>query len=185
MEIKLISRLLLASLMLFPICANSAIITYNLTGTVISPGPFLGNTGSGTFSYDDNDITGVGVENIDANASLTLNFTIFGQSFTEADDVARISFGAPVLQFNDGALVFLDFYVSELTDGVSDNVVSIDQVGVLNFGFDIRGNSLTPIAGGFETGIFVNDVVVPVPAAFWLFGSGLIGLIGIARRKKS
>ena len=26
--------------------------------------------------------------------------------------------------------------------------------------------------------------VVPVPAAVWLFGSGLIGLIGIARRKK-
>ena len=25
---------------------------------------------------------------------------------------------------------------------------------------------------------------VPVPAAFWLFGSGLLGLIGIARRKK-
>jgi len=29
------------------------------------------------------------------------------------------------------------------------------------------------------------NAVVPVPAAVWLFGSGLIGLIGIARRKKS
>ena len=36
-----------------------------------------------------------------------------------------------------------------------------------------------------------NDVIegavdvpaVPVPAAVWLFGSGLIGLVGIARRK--
>ncbi len=27
--------------------------------------------------------------------------------------------------------------------------------------------------------------VVPVPAAVWLFGSGLIGLVGVARRKKS
>jgi hypothetical protein len=27
--------------------------------------------------------------------------------------------------------------------------------------------------------------VVPIPAAVWLFGSGLIGLIGIARRKKA
>jgi hypothetical protein len=25
---------------------------------------------------------------------------------------------------------------------------------------------------------------VPVPAAVWLFGSGLIGLIGMARRRK-
>ena len=27
--------------------------------------------------------------------------------------------------------------------------------------------------------------VVPIPAAVWLFGSGLIGLVGLARRKKS
>ena len=26
--------------------------------------------------------------------------------------------------------------------------------------------------------------IVPIPVAVWLFGSGLIGLIGIARRKK-
>ena len=26
---------------------------------------------------------------------------------------------------------------------------------------------------------------VPIPAAFWLFGSGLVGLMGVARRKKS
>ena len=26
---------------------------------------------------------------------------------------------------------------------------------------------------------------VPIPAAIWLFGSGLIGLVGVARRKKS
>ena len=29
----------------------------------------------------------------------------------------------------------------------------------------------------------INAVPVPVPAAAWLFGSGLLGLIGIARRK--
>ena len=28
-------------------------------------------------------------------------------------------------------------------------------------------------------------VVVPVPAAVWLFGSGLLGLIGVARRRKA
>ena len=27
-------------------------------------------------------------------------------------------------------------------------------------------------------------VVVPVPAAVWLFGSGMLGLVGLARRKK-
>jgi hypothetical protein len=43
--------------------------------------------------------------------------------------------------------------------------------------FDIgSGNSLTVTS--------VNSSVVPIPAAVWLFGSGLIGLIGLARRKK-
>jgi hypothetical protein len=32
---------------------------------------------------------------------------------------------------------------------------------------------------------FVAPPAVPVPAAVWLFGSGLLGLVGVARRKKS
>jgi hypothetical protein len=34
---------------------------------------------------------------------------------------------------------------------------------------------------GTETG---TNVAVPIPAAIWLFGSGLLGLIGIARRRQ-
>jgi hypothetical protein len=41
---------------------------------------------------------------------------------------------------------------------------------------DTTTNVLTPYA---------TFAVVPIPPAIWLFGSGLIGLIGIARRKKS
>jgi len=39
---------------------------------------------------------------------------------------------------------------------------------------------------GFDTGgseSFVN--FVPVPAAVWLFGSGLLGLVGVARRRRA
>lgn len=32
---------------------------------------------------------------------------------------------------------------------------------------------------------YASTHVVPVPAAVWLFGSGLLGLVGIARRKKA
>ena len=53
-----------------------------------------------------------------------------------------------------------------------------------------------PYAGGSNNpigsySIFVRELEtpvlssVPVPAAVWLFGSGLIGLIGVARRKKA
>jgi hypothetical protein len=43
-------------------------------------------------------------------------------------------------------------------------------------------------ADGIGNPFVVNGYAVssvPVPAAIWLFGSGLLGLIGVARRKKS
>lgn len=44
---------------------------------------------------------------------------------------------------------------------------------------------------GDKTGIsvayslYLEGTIVPVPAAVWLFGSGLLGLVGVARRKKA
>jgi len=49
----------------------------------------------------------------------------------------------------------------------------------VNVNFSLSANSTVGISG------FVEQMVVPVPAAAWLFGSGLIGLIGVARRKKA
>jgi hypothetical protein len=42
---------------------------------------------------------------------------------------------------------------------------------------------LSPERGG--AAIPVPPAAIPVPAAVWLFGSGLLGLVGIARRKKA
>ena len=53
------------------------------------------------------------------------------------------------------------------------------------FGFDQQatdsccGPGVTTISG------FSAPSAIPVPAAVWLFGSGLLGLVGIARRKKA
>ena len=45
-----------------------------------------------------------------------------------------------------------------------------------------KGRSLSSFAGW---AVRAGDVgAVPVPAAVWLFGSGLIGLIGVARRSR-
>ena len=49
------------------------------------------------------------------------------------------------------------------------------------FGFSIESANGSVVS----TDIVNTAAVVPVPAAVWLFGSGLLGLVGIARRKQA
>lgn len=50
---------------------------------------------------------------------------------------------------------------------------------LVGFDFDSSGNE---IGAAFATVDTLTVSAVPVPAAVWLFGSGLLGLIGVARR---
>jgi hypothetical protein len=57
-------------------------------------------------------------------------------------------------------------------------------------GFSLAFNPVCGAVTGCFSDIFIDNVeintsVVPVPAAVWLFGSGLLGLVGVARRKKA
>ncbi|WJW76282.1 hypothetical protein QVG61_04095 [Thiohalobacter sp. IOR34] len=67
----------------------------------------------------------------------------------------------------------------------ANDVTGTDNVSFMLFGlqdgFQYRVD--TSIGLGLQA---MNDAVsaVPVPAAFWLFGSGLLGMLGIARRQR-
>lgn len=76
------------------------------------------------------------------------------------------------------------------TGGASMDIISIsdnfggDSVGTVYNNQPSGNSSLT--LNAFSQNFSLTPVpAVPVPAAFWLFGSGLIGLTGLARRKKS
>jgi len=60
----------------------------------------------------------------------------------------------------------------------------LNQAGDLRIGIHVQS------FGNGDSESFVNDPglppqIVPIPAAAWLLGSGLIGLVGVARRKVS
>lgn len=81
-----------------------------------------------------------------------------------------------------------------MTMGGSTVVRNIpDQAGALPFGIDfnnlnLSGDSLTLTVEHGGQWTMISEVQfaspVPVPAAAWLFASGLIGLVGVARRRK-
>ena len=82
---------------------------------------------------------------------------------------------APYDLISDQSLpTYLDFAKADEMEGWDGNY------GAIQIGF-------TP--GSIQQAVFSIDSfetsVVPIPAAVWLFGSGLIGLIGVARRKKA
>jgi hypothetical protein len=66
------------------------------------------------------------------------------------------------------------------------NIMNADGSGV---DLDSDGTLGTTMAAGpfkgAPVGFSATPAAVPVPAAVWLFGSGLMGLVGIARRRKA
>lgn len=81
-------------------------------------------------------------------------------------------------------------FAGDLTTGAIEEI-NIDNLTLnrwlLGFGQDAKGelyllvtNSLGP--SGLTGGIYMISAV-PLPAAVWLFGSGLAGLVGMARRE--
>lgn len=92
----------------------------------------------------------------------------------------------------------LDNFSMSLSSGVSSlsyaflPTISATVEGpiVLNFPLSITGTDISSgeaINYGYteSTQTITAISAVPVPAAAWLFGSGLMGLVGVARRKKA
>ena len=93
------------------------------------------------------------------------------------------------LTINDGA-------IHTWTGATSFDLTGTNWDGINYIGLQLQNNLLASTAAFGETAwiekklvgggidLSVITTVVPVPAAVWLFGSGLIGLIGVARRKR-
>jgi hypothetical protein len=147
---------------------NAAPISHSFVGEVVF-GPALGAPASGTFSYDDSAITGVGEEGIGVAEGLRIELAFLGQTFVESDDTDFPLF--PALFFLNGTPVFLDFIVLN-GDGIGTDILA---PGISAF----RTGDLIPLAGA--PGFFTPIETLPVPAtlALTLLGTAML----IARRR--
>ena len=94
------------------------------------------------------------------------------------------------LNTDAGDLFSLGMYVDDATNKVQYLGTSImpsgdAQIDSYLYGPDNATIDLTRTLGYQDMGVFmVRDyTVVPIPAAIWLFGTGLLGLVAVARRK--
>lgn len=92
------------------------------------------------------------------------SFSVFGYQFDDLDSAVTGFLG-------DGDTVAVK----------SQLFVTLTGPGFETGGAAAIGDPLNLSAGAFSGSLSI----VPVPAAVWLFGSGLLGLVGIARRKKA
>lgn len=119
-----------------------------------------------------------GVYSTNPSSSLTGVFSFdipftFGTSFQMYADLTAFT-QALASAPGDLASAYSNFGSSGYWGGISDIHLADGTV--------LSGYSLTSDSGFNWTNAY--PTTVPVPAALWLFGSGLLGLIGVSRRKK-
>ena len=180
-------------LVLVPLTANSSIISYNFTGFVNSSSGNGIPTGSfsGVYTYDTSTVSNL------AGPGTVAEYGWVGGLITFSDGVMRTLSNGTIQVGNDVTLWggIDDYYRPQFDMNVG-----------AGFGFTLRGantvfsdttlptddsfvslmsiSELTSSSGSIS-GSITSVTAVPVPAAAWLLGSGLLGLVGIGRRKKT
>ena len=125
----------------------------------------------------------------------TTTLTMIGGGLFDFSSIELTSADNSMFFQVDGAVVF-DFVFGN--GQTAQQTVTIDSLpGLQAFLFNLVGLksvSWTPLRNSFaglqmdDINVSPSDVVlqpVPLPAAFWLFGSALTGMVGLGKRKKA
>lgn len=183
---------------------NAAVITYDesVNGDLaggLSSQTYLGNLDiginsiSGEYSWTDFLITDDDTAAFTVSDGHQINSLFINYDYTPDYQVAirlQQDIGndvyTDILNFNIGlddpsSLLNINFISSD-TDILIDASLGVLGSGNYRLGsYGMRKNGSDPSYLNYKWSMNVS--AVPVPAAAWLFGSGLIGLVGFARRK--
>lgn len=156
---------------------------YNPWSPFTTPGTTLQ-----TYTYRDQGTIGLD------DVGLTYRFSFDGKDGGVTGDPASEAWAfIKVLKQSDGSYFELvnntfdsTVFTTDWSGGFVEFTVDAGMVGELvQFGFANEATDWAPSAVFYDNLGFAEVSAVPVPAAVWLFGSGLLGLVGVARRRKA
>jgi hypothetical protein len=151
-------------------------IKFNNTFDGTLNGPFVG---SGTLSFDGNLADGTYL--LSSLNNLAMSFSFDSDTFTDAD-ISNPATSLSLTLYQSGTRFYFDGSESN-----TDYGGSLDFINSAGRYLSIQPNNLdlsTPY-NLYQTDDFFGTygvVTTPIPAAAWLFGSGLLGLMGFGRK---
>ncbi|MDN5940478.1 MAG: VPLPA-CTERM sorting domain-containing protein [Nitrospira sp.] len=164
-------------------------LVYDVTGsTVTNPaGRAIQPT---NFTYDPNNVTGTATGQIGLGGVMRFMGNFQGV-FTTGDyaleyDATRVgnpAGGSGWYLLNNFGFPIPAWDLADVT--TSSDPFSLALSGNLKWSPEVTSAFFAPSDLGKTMGTFTFASPVPLPAAIWLFGSGLIGLAGLARRRTS
>lgn len=150
---------------------------YNFTGTpyggIITDGSITTVGVNSSVGIGDNDGMGDDTFYLNNLYEPDIPYDTVSDTWDVSSSNGTQSFGLTLYSLDIGAFSGLDYKILPYTLEQADYAIFYIE--------DTDATGTTYLA----TGILTSVTVVPIPAAVWLFGSGLIGLIGVARRKKA
>ena len=161
-----------------PTNEDTDFIQLDFAGTPVA-GPGISTNGGTLALFDDSDFGGTALVIGKEGGQVVFTDNNNGSCNAEFFDKNDTSDGSITLSDNANFMLGMDWGAGYYGDSNTTLIRSPDTYlivfdGLDGSGAEISGNTLA-----------VDLAPVPVPAAVWLFGSGLLGLVGIARRKQS
>jgi hypothetical protein len=159
-----------------PTSSDTDFIEFDFAG---NPGTGLGiSTNGGTLAlFDDSDFGGDALVIGENGSHVVFTDNKNGSWNAEVFDVANTPGGSITLSNNPNYVLGMDWGLGYIVESNSTLVSGPDTYlivfdGVDGSGMSISGNTLA-----------VDLAPIPVPATVWLFGSGLLGLVAVMRRR--
>ena len=155
-----------------------------------------------TLSSIDHWAIGTGAPVVGYSPSFYIDGAGSGQLYDNGDGTGQWTLNVPLyVDWNGGAYTFSTFFLTtnatyDVTYGDQFSGYTIDNIGGIAMDY-ITGDALlvgqaviddpSPFTGlRITLEIQGNDpVIAPIPPTVWLLGSGLLGLVGMARRKQA